>query len=184
MKNKRKNWWMFLLRGLLFIAIAILIFRNPLASLAGLTMTIGFLMVITGAVFTVGSFTIRKFYSKWGWTLALGILDIILGVVLLFFPALTTPLVIIFIGCWVLGIGLLESGLSFGLKKFGFRNWWMLLLIGISSIVFGILILFNPLAGALTVSFIMGFQFLAYGFYQVVRSFQNEEEESSEPIVS
>ncbi|MEX0288520.1 MAG: HdeD family acid-resistance protein, partial [Flavobacteriaceae bacterium] len=130
MKNKRKNWWMYLVRGILFTLVAVIIFRNPLTSLVGLTAVIGLLTLFTGVTFITGSILVRKFYSKWGWTLALGILDIILGAMLVFYPAMTAPLLVIFIGVWTIAIGTLETGLSFGLKKLRFKRWWALLLIG------------------------------------------------------
>lgn len=175
MKNKRKNWWMYLLRGILFIVVAAIIFRNPLSSLVSLTAIVGFLTIITGAAFVAGSIIVRKFYGKWGWTLALGILDIILGGTLLFYPGLTAPLLVVFIGAWSVAIGILESGLSFGLKKLRFKKWWTLLIIGLISIFFGGIIIFKPLVGALSVSIFMGMQFLFYGSYLIAKGFQKEE---------
>ncbi|WP_343485546.1 HdeD family acid-resistance protein [Allomuricauda sp. d1] len=175
MKNRRKNWWMYLLRGALFIIVAVLIFRNPLASLVGLTATIGFLTLFTGTIFIIGSITVRKLYNKWGWTLALGILDVLLGGALLFYPAMTAPLLVIFIGFWTVAIGMLESGLSFGLKKLMFKKWWVLLIMGILSILFGVVIIAKPLVGALSVTVFMGMQFLFYGSYLIAKGFQKEE---------
>ncbi len=175
MKSKRKNWWMYLLRGVLFIIVAILIFRNPLASLMGLTSVIGFLTLFTGIIFVMGSISVRKLYNKWGWTLALGILDILLGGALLFSPALTAPLLIIFIGVWTVAIGMMESGLSLGLKKLRFKKWWVLLIMGLLSILFGGLIIFKPLIGALSVTMFMGMHFLFYGSYLIAKGFQKEE---------
>lgn len=182
MKFKRKNWWMYLLRGVLFIIVAVLIFRNPLASIVGLTATIGLLTFFTGTVFIVGSITVRKFYNKWGWTLALGILDILLGGMLMFYPGMTAPLLVIFIGSWTVAIGMMESGLSFGLKKLKFKKWWVLLVMGLSSILFGGIIIFRPLVGVLSVTIFMGMQFLLYGSYLITKGFQREEVPTPTPI--
>ena len=175
MKFKRKNWWMYLLRGVLFIVVAALVFRNPLASIVGLTATIGLLTFFTGLVFIVGSITVRKFYNKWGWTLTLGILDILLGGILMFYPGMTAPLLVLFIGSWTVAIGIMESGLSFGLKKLRFKKWWMLLVMGLLSILFGGIIIFRPLVGVLSVTIFMGMQFLLYGIYLIAKGFQKEE---------
>ncbi|MGI9550755.1 MAG: HdeD family acid-resistance protein [Aurantibacter sp.] len=175
MKNKRKNWWMYLLRGALFIVVAAIIFRNPLSSLLGLTVAVGFMIMLTGAAFITGSIMVRKFYDKWGWTLALGVLDVLLGGALIFYPSLTAPVLVIFIGVWSVAIGILESGLSFGLKKLKFKKWWMLLIMGLLSILFGGIIIFKPVIGALSVSLFMGMQFLFYGSYLIAKGFQKEE---------
>ena len=180
MKNRRKNWWMYLLRGILFVIVAAIIFRNPLSSLISLTAVVGFITILTGVLFIAGSLMVRKFYGKWGWTFALGILDIVLGGILLFYPALTAPLLVIFIGTWAVAIGLLESGLSFGLKKLRFKKWWILLLIGLMSVLFGGIIIFKPLVGAISVSVFMGMQFLFYGTYLIMKGLQKEELPESE----
>ena len=166
---------MYLLRGILFIIIAVVAFRNPLAALVGLTSVIGFLTLFTGTIFVVGSISVRKLYNKWGWTLALGILDILLGGALLFYPALTAPLLVIFIGTWTVAIGMMESGLSFGLKTLKFKKWWVLLIMGLLSILFGGIIIFKPLVGALSITLFIGMQFLFYGSYLIVKGFQKEE---------
>lgn len=175
MKNRRKNWWMYLLRGVLFIIIAVLIFRNPLSSLVSLTAVIGFLTLFTGTIFVIGSISVRKLYNKWGWTMTLGILDILLGGTLLFYPAMTAPLLVIIIGFWTVAIGMMESGLSFGLKKLRFKKWWVLLIMGILSILFGAIIVLRPAVGALSVTVFMGMQFLFYGSYLIAKGFQREE---------
>ena len=182
MNFKRNNWWMYLLRGVLFIIIAVLIFRNPLASLVGLTAVIGFLTLFTGTIFVIGSISFRKLYNKWGWTLALGILDILLGGALLLYPAITAPLVVIFIGWWTVTIGMMESGLSFGLKKLRFKKWWILLIVGLMSILLGSIIIFKPLVGALSVTLFMGMQFLFYGSYLIAKGFQKEEVPTPKPV--
>ncbi|PRX54973.1 uncharacterized membrane protein HdeD (DUF308 family) [Flagellimonas meridianipacifica] len=173
---------MYLLRGVLFIVVAVLVFRNPLASIVGLTATIGLLTFFTGLVFIIGSITVRKFYNKWGWTLVLGILDILLGAMLMFYPGMTAPLLVMFIGSWTVAIGIMESGLSFGLKKLKFKKWWVLLVMGLLSILFGGIIIFRPLVGALSVTMFMGMQFLLYGSYLIAKGFQKEEAPTPTPI--
>ena len=173
---------MYLLRGILFIIVAVLIFRNPLTSIVGLTATIGLLTFFTGIIFIIGSITVRKLYNKWGWTLVLGILDILLGGALMFYPAMTAPLLVIFIGSWTVAIGIMESGLSFGLKKLKFKKWWVLLIMGLLSILFGGVIILKPLVGALSVTIFMGMQFLFYGSYLIAKGFQKEEIPTSTPI--
>jgi len=182
MKKRNKISWMHLLRGVLFIIVAILIFRKPLASIVAITATIGLLIAMAGSIFIAGSITFRKFYKKWKWTLAFGILDVILGFILLFNPAITTPILVIFIGSWAVTIGVLEVSLSFGIKKFGFKKWWTVLLIGLMSMAFGIIIILNPVLGALSVSIFMGMQFLFYGSFLIVKGIPIEDTEKSQSV--
>ncbi|MEX0287672.1 MAG: DUF308 domain-containing protein, partial [Flavobacteriaceae bacterium] len=54
-------------------------------------------------------------------------------------------------------------------------------LIGLMSILFGGLMVFKPLVGALSVSIFMGMQFLFYGSFLIAKGFQKEELPESEP---
>lgn len=177
MKNLNKISWMHILRGVLFVIVAILIFRQPLASAVALTATIGLLVTIAGVIFIAGSIRYRKLYKKWKWTLAFGVIDVILGLLLLFKPAITTPLLVMFIGSWTIAIGMLEVFLSFNVKQFGFKKWWTLLLIGLLSLVFGTIIIVRPVIGAISISFFMGMQFLLYGSFLIYRGLKVDEKE-------
>ena len=173
---------MHLVRGALFIIVAILVFRKPLASIVALTATIGLLIAMAGGIFIAGSIAFRKFYRKWKWTLAFGILDVVLGFLLVFNPVITAPLLVIFIGSWAVAIGIMEVSLSFGIKKFGFKKWRTVLLIGLMSAAFGLIIILNPVLGALSVSIFMGMQFLFYGSFLIVKGIPREDTEKSQSM--
>ena len=78
-----KNWWVSLLLGLLYILIAICLMFTPLASYVALSVLFSVSMFVSGTLEILFAVTNRKNISSWGWYLASGIIDLILGIYLM-----------------------------------------------------------------------------------------------------
>lgn len=74
-----QNWWVSLLLGLLYILIAICLMFTPLASYIALSMLFSIAMFVSGTLEILFAVSNRKHISSWGWYLAGGIIDLILG---------------------------------------------------------------------------------------------------------
>ena len=75
-----KNWWVSLLLGLLYILIAICLMFTPLASYVALSVLFSVSMFVSGTLEILFAVTNKKNISSWGWYLASGIIDLILGI--------------------------------------------------------------------------------------------------------
>lgn len=78
-----KNWWVSLLLGLLYILIAICLMFTPLASYVALSVLFSVSMFVSGTLEILFAVTNKKNISSWGWYLASGIIDLILGIYLM-----------------------------------------------------------------------------------------------------
>jgi uncharacterized membrane protein HdeD (DUF308 family) len=79
-----KNWWWYLVSGLLFIATGIVIFASPAASYVNLSIVFSILMIGSGFSQIVFSSANSKVLRGWGWTLVSGIIDVALGTYFLY----------------------------------------------------------------------------------------------------
>src|SRR6187402_2647272 len=79
-------WWTVLLRGLLAIALGILLLVNPEFAIGALAFILGFFAVIDGVLMIVVAIGERKDYSRWVLLLIQGLLAVIIGIVVLFSP--------------------------------------------------------------------------------------------------
>lgn len=107
---------------------------------------------------------------NWGWLLALGILMVILGVFLIGAPMVATIAVQLFLG-WILIIG----GIGEGIHAFMVKEWrgFMLeLLSAILYVVIGVLLLNNPVEGALALTLVLAIFLVVEGIFKVVMGFQ------------
>jgi uncharacterized membrane protein HdeD (DUF308 family) len=103
---------------------------------------------------------------NWGWLLALGILMIILGVVAMAAPVVATIAIQVMLG-WLLVI----SGIAEGIHAFMVKEWRGFLLELLSAVLYlgvGLLLLFDPLKGALALTFILAVFLLVEGIFKII----------------
>src|SRR4051812_39915940 len=77
-----RYWWIFLLRGILFLIVGFLTFRYPIASYLTLSIFFGATMFVTGVIELIYALQHRK-TKGWGWRLFAAIIDFVLGIILI-----------------------------------------------------------------------------------------------------
>ena len=88
-----KNWWMSLLLGLLYIAVALCLLFAPVSSYVALSVIFSISILVSGVLevfFAAGN---KKTISSWGWYLAGGIIDLLIGIYLVFYPLVSMELI-------------------------------------------------------------------------------------------
>jgi uncharacterized membrane protein HdeD (DUF308 family) len=103
---------------------------------------------------------------NWGWLLALGILMIILGAIAIAAPAVATIAVQFMLG-WLLVI----SGIAEGIHAFMAQGWRGFLLELLSAVLYlavGILLLVNPLEGALALTIVLAVFLIVEGIFKII----------------
>ena len=172
MKNQLKYWWLFLVRGLIFVILAIYVFGHPVGALLGVALYIGISLLITGISLVFLALSSRDVDENWGWRLAGGIIDILFAFVLLSSPGITAAVLPFIVGFWTMVYGVMLFADAFQIKKSGDSNWWLNLLGGLLTIFFGYLIINNELAGAVAITYWIGFAFMLAGILNIVISFR------------
>ena len=74
-----KNWWMSLLLGILYVVVAISLMFAPFSGYAVLSILFSISMLFSGLLEISFAVSNRKNVSSWGWYLAGGIIDMVLG---------------------------------------------------------------------------------------------------------
>jgi len=106
-----------LLFGVLTLVVGISLLYNPLGGMISLTLLVAVLFLVLGVVKLMYAFSLRPL-SGWGWTLASGILSIILGIMILAdFPWAAASVLGI-----LLGVELISNGVMFLLLALGLRR--------------------------------------------------------------
>lgn len=171
MELKNKYWWIALVKGIILIILAILIFRHPVSALIGVAIYIGVSLLITGIVQTVISLSIKNAVQGWGWGLAGGLFDIFFAIIFLSNPALTAAALPFVVGFWMIFYGVMTFANSFEVKKEGNSNWWLETVGGLLTIFIGFVISGNILAGTLAITIWMGIGFMLAGIVYVFAAF-------------
>lgn len=155
MKTCLRILW--LISGILLIACGVYVLLNPAQTLIGIASLIGLAALFSGT-FSLATYFTQKdelFGSKG--ILLDGILDVILGILLIIYP--TSSLIAnIFLGLmslWVISKGAMAVYHAVLAKEFE-RHWYVLLIIGILLVLFGILALIKPIITMVAISVILG----------------------------
>jgi Short repeat of unknown function (DUF308) len=162
-----RNWWWFVVKGLLLIIAGVAIFARPLDGYAGLSVLFSMVMLGAGLAQIFFASSNSDVLKGWGWTLASGILDVVIGIYLLTFPLVTMVTLPFILGFWLLFRSFYLIGASFDLKGLGIANWGWLLFGGILSTILGFFVLYYPGAGAISIIFVSGSAFTVAGVFNL-----------------
>jgi uncharacterized membrane protein HdeD (DUF308 family) len=144
-----KMRWALGLHGLASASVGVMILAWPGISVYALTIVFGAYTLATGVVELGAAFTSQGKEER-GWLVLRGLAGITFGVLVLAWPAISALALLYVIGAYAVALGILAVGGSFQLPLDG-RNTASLVLTGLVSIVFGIVIFAKPGAGVLAV---------------------------------
>lgn len=143
-KQAIRYWWLLLAVGLLLLAVGILIFLFPARSYLGLSMLLGWVILLAGILEVVLSATNRHFITGRGWMLAGGIIEMILGLVLIFNVALAASMLPLLLGFWLLMRAFSTIGLGSDMRTLEISGAGWTILMGILLLICSLWILFQP----------------------------------------
>jgi uncharacterized membrane protein HdeD (DUF308 family) len=153
-----QKWWTVALRGLVAIVFGIVALAYPGATLVSLAMVFGAYAFVDGVFAIVSAFGHRG--REVVWYVLDGILGIAVGVATFVFPGVTAQAMVLLIGVWAILTGIFEVIAGFELP---IKRDWLLVLAGIASIVFGVLVFAYPVTGALAIAWLIGAYALVFG---------------------
>ena len=105
-----------------------------------------------------------------GWFLALGILMILFGFIIIIFPVAGTFTIELLFGVLLLVAGLAQVVMAFQARKWA--GFLLSLIVGLLYLLAGIALLFQPLAGAVTLTLLLGIFLLMVGLLKLGLSFK------------
>lgn len=172
-KNVFKHWWVSLVVGIMGIVAGICCFATPASSLEILTDLFIAILIIGGIFNIVTAVLNAKWNFYWGWDLARGILEILLGIWMFMLPTpvITTTLVYIF-GFWMLFNSILGICEACELSNIRLKGWGWLLACSILGLLCSFIFLMAPVYGGIFVLAYIGASFILYGIFRIVLAFQ------------
>lgn len=166
-----KNWWLSLIVGILFFGVGILLMFTPLESYIALSVVFSVTMFVSGIFEISFSISNKKNLSSWGWYLASGIIDLLIGLYLMYYPTMSMAVLPYVVAFWLMFRGFSGIGYAMDLKRYGNHDWGWYLVFGLLTILCSVAILWQPLMGALSVVYMVSFAFLFIGLFRIMLSF-------------
>lgn len=165
-----KNWWLFLLRGIVAILLAILAFVSPGSMLIGIVLAVGFYAFVAGCLALAAAVT-GMAGDRWWAALLEGLVGIVAALVIWFEPVTSTVAFVYVLAFWLILTGILQIAAGIQLRDL-IRNEWLYVISGIISIVFGIWVVHSPGQGAVAEAWIIGWYALLFGIAQAAFGFR------------
>lgn len=167
-----QSWWVLLLRGVLAILLGFAAFARPGMALKTLLMLFAAYVFIDGISNVIAAFSGRDDNEHWWVVLIEGLLGIAIGVLTVFRPGTTGVVLLVLIAFWAIMTGILRIILAIRLRKEIEGEWW-LGLSGLLGVLFGVIVMMKPGAGALSVLWMIGTWLILMGITLVFLSFKS-----------
>ena len=163
-----RRWWALALRGVIAVLFGLLTFFIPGVTLISLVLLFGFYAILDGIFDIVSAMKAPGHH----WPLLVeGIVGIVAGLVTFMWPAITAMVLVYLIAFWAILTGLLEIVAGIRLREV-IANEMLLILMGVISTLFGILIIIFPGAGALAIIIWIGAYAVVFGIILIVLAFR------------
>lgn len=166
-----KHWWQVAVRGFLALLFGILLLAWPGIGMFIFAIIFGAYAFVDGIFTLVAAINYKAGAGQRAWLFVRGICGIIVGIVTFFWPAITEIALVLIIGAWALITGVMELNFAFrAVKETGAR--WLFAISGILSIIVGILLLIQPIAGIIAVIWVIGAYAVIAGILLIVLGFR------------
>jgi uncharacterized membrane protein HdeD (DUF308 family) len=162
---------MILLRGIFAILFGIAAFIWPGPTIEALVLLFGAYALLDGIFAVMVGIQQYGETQRWWATLLEGIAGIVLGVLTLVWPGTTATVLLAFFAAWAILTGVFEIAAAIWLRKV-IEGEWTLILAGALSVLFGGLLILQPVAGALTVIWLIGAYAIVFGVLFSILAFE------------
>jgi uncharacterized membrane protein HdeD (DUF308 family) len=166
-----RHWWALALRGVVALLFGIAALIWPGITLAVLVLMFGAYALVDGAFAVVSAARGRGRRRDWWVVLLEGLAGIIAGIFAFLWPLVAALVLVYLIAAWALFTGVMEIIAAVRLRR-EIENEWLLALTGVASIIFGVLLMVWPVAGALAVVTIIGIYAIVFGIVMLILAFR------------
>lgn len=162
-------WWVVLIESIAVIIIGFLLLTEPAATALVVVQALGLYWLIVGIIDLVRIFLPGRTVG-WGWLLFSGIIGILAGILILNHP-LAAPIVVGTTLIWVMGFFGIFIGVVGLVQAFQGAGWGAGIL-GVLSIIFGIILLGNAFGMALALPYTLGILGIVGGIFGIFAAFR------------
>ena len=162
-----RNWWAFILRGVIAIGFGLIVWFWPDLALNTLIWIFAFFAFFTGILAIVAAIWAISQRERWLGLAAEGVIGIGVGIVAVVWPDLTAKTFLYILAAWAIVTGLLSIWSAMRLRR-EMEGEWVLALSGVALILFGVIAFARPKSGALAVLWLIGLSAIVYGILWVI----------------
>ena len=167
----KRAWIWSIVRGALMIVFGILALVWPLGTAVALAIFVGIFALVDGVIDIIDAIRFRGSPGV-GLRVFLGVVSLLFGALLLFWPQISLGVLVIFVAIWSILIGALQIIANVSLRAQSGRSWVWGVIAGAIGVVFGIVVLIWPKAGVVTLIWLIGIWAIVFGIVLIVLGIQ------------
>jgi uncharacterized membrane protein HdeD (DUF308 family) len=160
------RWWIFVVRGIAAILFGVAAMVWPAITVLALTLLWGAYALADGVLGLTLAARAGRAGKRWGWLFFSGLVSIGAAVIAVVWPAITALALLMLIAVWAVFTGAAQIVAAIELRRV-IRGEWLLALSGVLSIVFGVLMMIFPGAGALAVVGVIAAYAIVFGVFMM-----------------
>ena len=172
------HWWALALRGAIAILFGLAALLRPGIAVEALILLFGAYALVDGVFSIVGVFGGTRGGTP-RWLLFIeGVAGILAGLIAFALLGLTAFLLLYLIAAWAIVTGISEIAMAIRLRK-EISGEWALIVGGAFSVLFGVILaVVGPVAGLLSLVWLIGIYAVAFGIMLLIAGFRLRSEES------
>ena len=153
----------YIVMSVVFCVVGVLFIALPERAAVGIGRALGAAMIVFGIIKLVGYFSRDLFRLAFQFDLEFGILLIALGVISLLRTADVMDFICVAMGIAILADGLFKIQIAIDSRRFGIRDWWLILVLAVVTGGVGLLLIFRPWESVQVLTVLLGAALLAEG---------------------
>jgi len=174
-----RYWWALVLRGIFAIIFGFLAWVWPGITLPVIVIFFGAYAFVDGILLVINALGgWRRRQDLW-LVLLEGLVGVGIGIITFINPAVTAIALLFYIAVWSIATGVLEISAAIRLREEVRGEGWMILS-GIASIVFGVLLIIFPGAGALGLIWLIAAYAIVFGVLLIGLGFKMKSRRSQQ----
>lgn len=151
----QRKWWLFLLRGLAALLFGLLAIIWPELTVTTLVILFGAFILVDGLFAMLAGFITVDANPRWWALIIAGLLAVGIGMTTFLWTGITAMVLLYFIAAWAVVTGIFRIIAALQLRR-TITGEWLMLINGILSVIFGILLFIFPREGAISLVIVIG----------------------------
>jgi uncharacterized membrane protein HdeD (DUF308 family) len=164
-----RNWWALLIRGIAAVIFGILAWLWPGLTWVTIAIFFGAYALVDGVFAIIATIRAAETHQQWWPFLIEGIVGIIIAGIAFYDIRIVITALYLTIAAWAFLTGILELVAAIRLRKMVANEFW-LILGGLASIAFGVLMLMYPIISAIVIIYIIAAYAIIFGIMMIALS--------------
>lgn len=154
-----------------FIVIGLFLFFKAASTLEIISYILGGFIIALGIAAFIRYFKYKEEERTFRFDIVYGIISTLAGIILICNPHALAKIIPIILGIWITINSALKIQMAFSLKSYQNSMWTGTLIVGLITLLCGIILIFNPFEGAVVITKVIGIILILYAILDIVSSY-------------